>query len=117
MTEQGAISLAQVVEKLELTVAAGQGLLERPVKGAQVCDLLSHVMAQAEAGQLWITIQTHSNIVAVAALTRLSGIVIAGGFTPEDETVGRAEDEGIPLLVSAQQAYELAGELYELGVR
>ncbi|NLO74845.1 MAG: serine kinase [candidate division WS1 bacterium] len=111
------ITVAHAVQVLGLGVAAGEDVLETEVTGAQVSDLLSHVMAQGKAGQLWITIQTHPNIVAVAALHGLSAVLIAGGFAPEEETIARAEEEGIALLTSSEGAYALAGQLYELGVR
>jgi predicted transcriptional regulator len=117
MPTDQAVTVARAAEVLCLRVEAGGDRLATPITGAQVCDLLSHVMAQGKHGHLWITIQTHPNIVAVAALAGLSAIVIANGFEPEDDTVMRAEDEGIPLLRSPQTAYELAGRLYELGVR
>ncbi|MEN6347708.1 MAG: DRTGG domain-containing protein [Armatimonadia bacterium] len=117
MPTDQAVTVARATEALSLRVEAGGEHLEAAITGAQVCDLLSHVMAQGKHGHLWITIQTHPNIIAVAALAGLSGIVIASGFEPEDDTVMRAEDEGIPLLMSPQTAYELAGKLYELGVR
>jgi predicted transcriptional regulator len=117
MAEAAPVTVAQAVEALGLGVAAGGDRLETPITGAQVCDLLSYVMAQGRAGQLWITIQTHPNIVAIAALHGLSALLIAGGFDPDEETLGRAEEEDLPLLTSADSAYALAGKLYELGVR
>ena len=117
MTESRAVTVARAVEALGLSVRAGDGWLDRVITGAQVGDLLSYVMAQGKAGQLWITIQTHPNIVAVAALAGLSGVAIAAGFEPEEETVARAEEENIPLLTSGESAFALAGRLYELGVR
>lgn len=111
------ISVKQAAEALELTVSAGQEAMGRGITGALVGDLLSHIMAQGRDGQLWITIQTHPNIVAVAALAQLAGIVIADGLAPEQETTLRAEEEGIPLLLSPRSAFVLAGELYQLGVR
>lgn len=111
------ITVTQAAEALELTVSAGHEAMGRGLTGALVGDLLSHIMAQGRDGQLWITIQTHPNIVAVAALAQLAGIVIADGLAPEEETRLRAEEEGIPLLLSPRSAFVLAGELYQLGVR
>jgi predicted transcriptional regulator len=111
------VTVAQAVEHLGLTVRAGKGRLGAVVTSAQVSDLLSHVMARGKAGHFWITNQTHANLVAVAALTGLSAIAIAGGFEPEEEAVIRAEEEDIPLLTSPDSAYVLAGKLWELGVR
>nr|WP_239559058.1 DRTGG domain-containing protein [Sporohalobacter salinus] len=73
-------------------------------------------MGQAEPGNLWITIQTHQNIVAVASLIELSGIIIVDGVDLDDETITKAREEEIPLLTTELSAYEVAGRLYKLGV-
>lgn len=117
MSDAGALTVAAVMRELGLTAVAGGAQLERAVNGVQVCDLLSHVMAHGQAGQLWITIQIHPNIVAVAALGGLAGIIIADGLLPGDDTVNHADDEGIVLLVSPASAFDLAGRLYALGLR
>jgi len=83
------------------------------VRWAYASDLLSDVMAGAQAGDLWLTIQRHLNIVAVAKLKDLAGIVLAKGIVPSSEVVAKAEDEGIPILVSALPLFELSGKLYE----
>jgi predicted transcriptional regulator len=110
------VPLATVVAALDAKVIGGDELAGE-VAGAQVCDLLSHVMARGREGQVWVTIQTHPNIVAVAALARLAAVVLAHDMQPEEETVMRAEDEGMPLLLTSDSAYTVAGKLYELGIR
>ncbi|MFW6006600.1 MAG: DRTGG domain-containing protein [Bacillota bacterium] len=90
--------------------------LEREVKGGYTGDLLSNVMAEAEAGDIWITIQGHQNIIAVALLVDMSGVIIAEDFDIEDKAVSRAEEKGINLLRSSLSAYELAGKLYKQGI-
>ncbi|NSW57044.1 MAG: serine kinase [Armatimonadetes bacterium] len=117
MTEANTLTVAQVAESLGLKVCAGGHKLDSEVVGALVSDLLSYVMANGKPGQLWVTIQTHSNIVAVAVLGGLAGIVIASGFHPDEDTTGRAEEEDIPILTCDAPAYEIAGMLYQLGVR
>ena len=117
MSETTRVTLEAAVLDLVLRPTAADEFLDRPVTGAIVSDLLSYVMASAKAGNVWITIQTHPNTVAVAALAGLSAIVSAAGFEPEDDTISRADDEGIPLFTSAEPAYALAGKLYALGVR
>ncbi len=118
MTNAPERSVAAIADRLGLTVRAdsSDGFVG-PVTGAQVSDLLSYVMSEGKPGNLWITIQIHPNIVAVAELASLSGIIIAGGFQPEEETIVRAEEEGIALFTSQKSAFVLAGELYQLGVR
>ncbi|MBP8955187.1 MAG: serine kinase [Armatimonadetes bacterium] len=117
MSEHSTPTVAQVAEELGLKVCAGGHKLDSKVEGALVSDLLSFVMANGKRGQLWVTIQTHSNIVAVAVLGGLAGIIIASGFHPDEDTTGRAEEEDIPILTCDAPAYEVAGMLYELGVR
>lgn len=110
------MTLAEVVAKLDLAVFSGEDRLQRPVKSGYVGDLLSDVMARGGEDVLWITIQIHPNIVAVAVLKDLAAVIISGGRTPEPETVQRAEKEGLPLLGSALGAFELAGRLHDLGL-
>ncbi|MDD5712911.1 MAG: serine kinase, partial [Smithellaceae bacterium] len=63
---------------------------------------------------VWITRQIHQNIVAVASLKDLAGISIVSGCEPAADTVDKAAQEGIPLLVSELPAFELVGKVYDL---
>ncbi len=117
MSHEGPVTVRQACQAMGLKVCVAGTGMDTQIDGALVSDLLSFVMANGKPGHCWITIQTHSNIVAVAVLGGLSAIIIASGFYPDEDTTGRAEEEGIPVLTSERSAYELAGELYELGVR
>jgi predicted transcriptional regulator len=79
-------------------------------------DLMSDVMANANEGDLWVTLQTHQNIVAVAAMKALSGIILVNGREPEKETIQKAEAEEVPIMTSRLPTFELVGRLFELGV-
>lgn len=108
------VTLRDVVEKLDLEVLTGAGHLEREVTGGYVSDLLSDVMANALAGQVWLTIQTHQNVVAVASLANLAGIIITAGKKPDAETLRRAEAEGVVIMRSPYPTFRVAGELWRL---
>jgi len=54
--------------------------------------------------------------VAVAFLNNLAGIVIVGGREPDPDTLEKAEDQGIPVLVTSMRTYEVAGRLYSMGI-
>jgi len=110
------MKLSEIVEKLHLTVKTGAGLLDREVKGGYASDLMSDVMANAGEGALWITLQIHQNIVAVAVMKSLAGIVLVNSREPEPETVQKAEAQGIPIMVTHMPAFELAGRLFALGI-
>lgn len=110
------MKLAKLIEELALTVKTTQGGLEREVKGGYASDLLSDVMANSQEGDVWVTIQGHPNIVAVATLRDLAGIILANGRQPDAETVQRAEEEGVPILCTPLPTYKVVGELYHLGI-
>lgn len=108
-----AVTINEVCQRLQLEMCTETGG-ERQVSGGYCSDLLSDVLANARPGDLWITIQTHVNVVAVASLIGVAGVVICGGKTPEEATVEKAEREGMPLMVSKARTFETAGRLYRL---
>ena len=109
------MKLSQIVEKLNLEVRVAADKLATEVRSGYVSDMLSDVLANSEENDLWITLQIHPNIVAIASMKGLSGIVIINGREPEEETVKRAEEKGIPIMISQMTAFELSGRLYALG--
>jgi predicted transcriptional regulator len=111
------MTLKEVVDALELQVRSGMESLDRDVQGGYASDLLSDVMANTKAGDLWITLQIHQNIVAVATLNDLSGVIFVNGREPEDATLRKAQAEGIPLMVSSLSTFEVAGRLYAMGIK
>jgi predicted transcriptional regulator len=107
-----AVIVKELVERLNLQVSAGQKGLDRKICGGYCGDLLSNVMGKSPEGCVWLTVQTHQNIVAVAVLKEMAAIVITGGYEPDKETVEKADMEGIPLLLWDGSAFDLAGRIY-----
>jgi predicted transcriptional regulator len=105
--------IAEILSLKPLTPAEGPGL-EREVSGAYVGDLLSDVMANSEDGNIWITLQTHVNIVAVAVFKNISAIIIVNGRMPDADTMDKAVSEDIPILLTGKSAFETAGKLYQI---
>ena len=110
------MKLKDVVDNLNLKVETAFEALESEVTGGYVSDLLSDVMANTKPGDLWVTLQVHPNIIAVANLKELAGIIIVQGRKPDDETIAKAQSETVPLLVSEFQAFETVGKLYQMGI-
>lgn len=108
------MTLRTIIDKLKLKVRTAEQNLNTEVTGGYMSDLLSDVIANASVGNLWVTLQGHPNIVAVAALKELSGIVLVNDRQPDKETLERANAEGIPVLTSEKPAFELVGEFYAL---
>jgi hypothetical protein len=115
--EKEKITLRDIVKSFNLGTAYGDEFLDREVTGGYSGDLLSDVMAHAKRGDIWITRQAHPNIVAVAVVRMLSGIVIINNRQPEEITIQKAEKEKLPILTSELPAFELAGRLYEFGIK
>jgi hypothetical protein len=108
------ITVADLVKEFGLKVFSGADRLRVPVKGAYSSDLLSDVMGKAVAGDLWITMQTHRNVIAVASLKELAAIVIVNGGQPEADTVASATSEGVILLGTKEGSFATCGKLYKL---
>lgn len=108
------MNVGDVVGQLSLEVKTVNGDLRREVRGCYISDLLSDVMANAREGELWITLQTHPNIIAVASLKNLAGIIITNKRTPEEETLKKAEAENVTVAVSSLSTFEAGGRLFTM---
>jgi hypothetical protein len=111
------MNLNDLVKEFGFEVKTGSGHLDRLVTSGYVSDLLSDVLTHADEGTLWVTLHIHHNIVAVASHKDLAGIVLVQGRQPEQDTIAKAEEEGIPIMVSELSAFELVGRLYKAGIR
>lgn len=110
------ISLKKIVEELKLRVVTAAGSLDREVSGGYASDLLSDVIAHCRRDNIWITLQVHQNIVGVASLKELAGIIIVNNREPEEETLQKAEEENIPILITELPTFEIVGRLHGLGI-
>ena len=108
------MKVADIVEKLGLEICCGTAGINREIKGGYTSDLLSDVMGNAQEGNLWITLQTHKNVMAIASLKELSAVILVKGYKPEEDTVTESEAEGIPILSTTKKTFEITGEIYEL---
>lgn len=80
---------------------------EREINGVYVGDLLSWVMGRAEEDELWITIMTNSNVIAVGSLVNVSAVLLAEGVELDEKTLSLATEKGINILSSEKSIYEL----------
>jgi|Deesub1362A_J573_1020465.scaffolds.fasta_scaffold00196_31 predicted transcriptional regulator len=108
------MTLKEIASHLNLEIITGGDHLSLEVKDGYTSDLLSDVIAHAPPACLWITLQIHVNIVAVAKLKDLAGIVIVNGRQPDEETKQKAREERIPLLLTKETAFRISGRLYQL---
>jgi hypothetical protein len=111
------MKLKDIIETLGLSRRFSNDNEDIEVTNGYAGDLLSDVLANSYAGGLWITLQVHPNTVAIASMKGLAAIVLINSREPEPETIRKAKEENIPILVSTLPAFELIGKLYTLGIR
>jgi hypothetical protein len=112
------MNLQQIIDQLNLTVLTEpRDFAEITPTGGYSSDLLSCVMAGAKKGHLWITLQAHLNIVAVAALNEVAAVIITEDAQPDSASIAKANQQGVILLSTSQPTYEVNGKLWELGIR
>lgn len=77
-------------------------------KNIYIGDLLSIVMSKAKSECIWITIQTHLNVVAVAELVDMSCIIVVENMEIDESTIKKAEELSVPILKSERSAFDIA---------
>lgn len=106
----------EAVGRIGLKLLAGGTGTDKELTGVYICDLLSWVMSHGKKGNAWITVQTHSNIIAVATLLELGCIIVPEDIEVPEDTLRKADEEGIAVFQSSLSAYGLAKELYKMGI-
>jgi predicted transcriptional regulator len=112
------MELNAIIQTLHLvTFEVTEASLQKQVSSACVSDMLSEVMSRAPAGGLWITHQNNENVIAIAWFKEVTAVLLANGVTLDEEVLEKARKKNIAVLGSSESAYELAGKLYNLGIR
>lgn len=108
------MTTGDIIEALELKVFTVGNSIGEKVTGGYVSDLLSDVMGHAKEGEIWITLQSHLNVVAISSLKELAAILLVKGIVPDKAVIERAGKEGVSLLGTDKDTYTITGKLYQL---
>ncbi len=108
------MTVSEVVEKIGLKVL--NELWDKEIEGVIVSDMVSDVMAWAKPGNIWVTVQTHKNVIAAANLVDIAAVIITHGKTVPQDTLEMANRVEISILSTDLFTYELVGKLHEAGV-
>ena len=108
------LKVKDIINGLKLNVFTDGNGHDREVSNGYTSDLLSDVIGHADAGMIWITLQTHKNVAAVATLKDLAAVLLINGCKPDEDMLAHAREEGIPVLGSDEAAFEVSGKLYQL---
>lgn len=106
------MKVSDLVKKYDLKVFSGKDGLNNEISGGYVSDLLSDVMGNASENEVWITLQTHQNIMAIASLKDLAAVIIVKNLEPDSDTLTHSNEEGIPVLGTSMETFEIVGKLY-----
>lgn len=107
------MKIKDLIETLDLNVF-NAGDIEKEITLGYTSDLLSDVMGNAEAGCVWITLQTHRNVAAISALKEIGAVVLVKGNAPDENTLENAKEEDITLLGTNEESFEISGKIYAL---
>ncbi len=112
------MTLDQIIKEVELEILTAPEKVDEiiPTSG-YISDMLSCVMTGAKSQSLWITLQSHNNIVAVACLFDVAAIIITEGAQPDEETLRKANEEGVTILSTSRNSFYVVGKLWEMGLR
>jgi hypothetical protein len=109
------MKLNEIIEKINLKALTN--VEERDVEGVFISDMLSDVMTSANPGDLWLTVQTHSNIVSATNLVDLAAVVITQGKEVPIATIDLANRYHVIILSTPMTTFELASKLIEIGLK
>ena len=105
--------LSTVEKKLSLKKLSGSDN-DRECTGVYVGDLLSWVMSHAMPDDIWVTIMSNSNVIAVASLADVACVILAEGVTLDEKDTALAAEKGINVYSSEMSTYEICAALSSL---
>lgn len=108
------MQVKDLIGQLNLKVLGGEQGLSKKISGAYTSDLLSDVMGNIMDGQVWITLQTHLNVMAIASLRDASAVILVNNHQPAPDMLEKANEEGIPVLSTSEATFEISGKLYQI---
>jgi hypothetical protein len=102
-------AIAQSLNLVLLTTPKDLGAINAAT--GYTSDMLSCVMSGASRGSIWVTLQAHVNVVAVAALLELAAIIITENAAPDPATIAKANEKDVILFSTPLASFEVVGKL------
>jgi len=107
------MKVAELVKDLKLRIIVPGENMDRVISGGYASDLLSDVMGHSKQDQVWITLQNHLNVIAVASLKDLAAIILVHDQNPSEEVINRAIEEGVTMLGTDSDTFQIAALIYQ----
>ena len=105
------MKISDVISAIGAELICGDA--DKDFEGVYVGDLLSRAMSCVESDNLWITIMSNANVVAVAVLTEPAAVILAEGVKLPEDCLLNARNNGVTVLSSPLSAYEICIKLYK----
>ena len=86
---------------------------EKHIEGVYCGDMLSGALAEARENDLWLTVQNHKNVAAVAILKKISCIVLSKQEQASEEMLNLCSENDIAVFASSEDCFTTAVMLYE----
>ena len=87
---------------------------DREVRGGYAGDLLSWVMGNAQPDDVWVTIMSNNNVVAVASLADTALVVLSENVRPDPGVLELAEQKDVNLACSPESTFTLCARIAAL---
>ena len=110
------MKLKDIKKILEAEVITGAELLEKEIKMACGCDLMSDVLSFVKSESLLLTGLTNPQVVRTAEMADLAAVCFVRGKRPDQETIEIAKSQNIPLLTTNLLLFESCGRLHRKGL-
>ena len=108
------MTVQNLIDDFSLEVlCCGDKAAEKEVKGGYCGDLLSWVMSRANEGDCWLTVMGNVNSIGVAVLADVACILLTENSAFDDDAKMRAEQNGVIVLRSVENAFDLAVKIAE----
>jgi predicted transcriptional regulator len=109
--------LIEIENILECKNLTSKELLIRDIEYCYATDMMSDVLKSCKIGSLLITGLVNQQVIQVAEIMDLKGIVFVAGKLPAPELIQNAEEKHLPLLSTEKYLFEACGILYSAGLR
>ncbi len=109
--------LKEIAELLEAEVFCKVEDLEKEITCAFGSDLISDILMCTKEPTILLTGLTNPQVVRLADMIDLQGIIFVRGKKPPVELVEMAAERGLPMISTAFTLYKSSGILYNSGLR
>ena len=110
------MNISQIIEHPQFSLINSITNIADNVEGIFACDLLSHVMGFAQEGNILITVLNNLNVLGVAHLLELSGVVFSHNVKVQQQIIDKANELQIPLISTSLTTAQAVVVLKEMGV-